>query len=178
MEAAAIFLLLIVLAFIVLFVTRPFFERRRVRAAESSHELSPLLAERERLLTALQELDFDQTLGKIPAEDYPVQRAELLQKGAEVLRQLDALTPSAAPSASLRAWLKTGPAIAGQAGGKKRRARSTPETPAPLSDDDLEDLLAKRRNGRKDKTAGFCPRCGKPVLQSDVFCPSCGSSLK
>ncbi len=162
MEPAAIFLLLIVFAFIVLFVSRPFFERRRVRAAESGHELSSLLAERERLLTALQELDFDQSLGKIPAEDYPIQRAELLQKGADVLRQLDALTPT----------------IAGKTSGKKRRARSVPEPTASLSDDDLEDLLAKRRNGRKDKTAGFCPKCGKPVLQSDVFCPSCGSSLK
>lgn len=162
MEPAAIFLLLIVLAFIVFFVTRPFFERRRVRAAENSHELSFLLAERERLLTALQELDFDQTLGKIPAEDYPAQRAELLQKGAEVLRRLDALTPG----------------TAGQAGGKVPRPGSAPKPTAPLSDDDLEDLLAKRRNGRKDKTAGFCPKCGKPVLQSDVFCPSCGSTLK
>ncbi len=162
MEPAAIFLLLIVLVFIVLFISHPFFERRRARAAQSSHELSSLLAERERLLTALQELDFDQSLGKIPAEDYPAQRAELLQKGAEVLRQLDVLAP----------------AIAGQAGGKKHRARSIPKPSAPLSDDDLDDLLAKRRNIRKDKTAGFCPKCGKPVLQSDVFCPSCGSALK
>ena len=162
MEPAAIFLLLIVLAFIVLFVTRPFFERRRVRAPESSHELSFLLAERESLLTALQELDFDQTLGKIPAEDYPAQRAALLQKGAEVLRQLDALIPITAK----------------QAGGKGQRTESANNSTAPLSDDDLEDLLAKRRNGRKVKTAGFCPNCGKPVLQSDVFCPVCGSTLK
>ena len=162
MEPAAIFLLLIVLAFIVLFVTRPFFERRRVRDPEGSHEFSSLLAERERLLTALQELDFDQTLDKIPVEDYPTQRAALLQKGAEVLRQLDALIPSTAK----------------QAGGKVQRADSTLNPTAPLSDDDLEDLLAKRRNARKDKTAGFCPNCGKPVLQSDVFCPVCGSTLK
>jgi rubrerythrin len=162
MEPAAIILLLIVLAIIILFVTRPFFELRRVHAAESSHELSSLLAERERLLTALQELDFDQTLGKIPVEEYPAQRAELLQKGAEVLRQLDALTPITAMQASAKV---------------KRTDRVLKPT-APLSDDDLEDLLAKRRNGRKDKTAGFCPKCGKPVLQSDVFCPSCGSTLK
>ncbi len=162
MELAAIFLLLIVLAFIAFFVTRPFFERRRVRAAESSHEFSSLLAERERLITALQELDFDQTLGKIPAEDYPAQRAALLQKGAEVLRRLDALTPGAARQAS----------------GIDQVANSTPKPAAPLSDDDLEDLLAKRRSSRKDKTAGFCPKCGKPILQSDVFCPSCGSTLK
>jgi len=162
MEPAAILLLLILLAFIVVFVTRPFFERRRVRAAESSHELSFLLAERERLLNALQELDFDQTLGKIPGEDYPAQRVALLQKGAEVLRQLDALTPSTTR----------------RAGGKVLATSRASKPTAPLSDDDLEDLLAKRRNSRKDKAAGFCPKCGKPVLQSDVFCPFCGSTLK
>jgi hypothetical protein len=162
MELAAIFLLVIVLVLIVLFVTRPFFERRHLRAPESNLELSSLLAERERLLAALQELDFDQTLDKIPEEDYPPQRTALLQKGAQVLRRLDALTPG-----------NTGQAI-----GKMPFLGSAPRPTAPLSDDDLEDLLAKRRNARKDKTAGFCPKCGKPVLQSDVFCPSCGSTLK
>jgi hypothetical protein len=163
MEPIAIFLLLIVLALIVLFVTRPFFERRRARPAQDSQELSSLLAERERVLTALQELDFDQGLGKIPAEDYPAQRTALLQKGAEVLRQLDALAPDVAGQVGMKVH---------QAGGR------APRSTAPLSDDDLEDLLAIRRHTHKDKSAGFCPRCGKPVLKSDVFCPSCGSPLK
>jgi len=162
MELAAIFLLVIVLVLIVLFVTRPFFERRRLRAPESNLELSSLLAERERLLAALQELDFDQTLGKIPEEDYPTQRTGLLQKGVQVMRRLDALTPGNNE----------------QAIGKMPYHGSAPRPTTPLSDDDLEDLLAKRRNARKDKSAGFCPKCGKPVLQSDVFCPSCGSTLQ
>ena len=164
MEPGAIFLLLIVLAFIVLFVTRPFFERRHARAVENSQEYSSLLADREHLLTALQELDFDQSLGKIPAEDYPAQRAALLQKGADVLRQLDALLP-----------VTEKPAV-----GKVQISGSTPNANAnvPLSDDDLDDLLSKRRYSRNGKTAGFCHQCGKPVLQSDVFCPSCGSTLK
>jgi hypothetical protein len=113
-------------------------------------------------LTALQELDFDQSLGKIPAEDYPTQRTVILQKGADVLRQLDALSPDTAKPVDE----------------KGQRGDNAPKPTAPLSDDDLEDLLAKRRNARKDKTAGFCPKCGKPVLQSDVFCPSCGLTLK
>ena len=162
MEPAAIFFLLIVLALIVLFVTRPFFDRRHFHAAASTHALSSLLAERERLLTALQELDFDQTLEKIPAEDYPVQRALLLQKGAEILRQLDALAPSSAI----------------QAGGKVPHTETALKPSSLHTDTDLEDLLAKRRNSLKDKTAGFCPNCGKPVLQADVFCPTCGNPLK
>jgi hypothetical protein len=162
MEPVALFLLVILLGVIVLFVTRPFFKRRRVRAGESNREISSLLAERERLLTALEELDFDQSLGKIPDEDYPTQRALLLQKGADVLRQLDTLTAET----------------------KSRSERisqshvSATKPVAALSEEDLEDLLARRRNTRKDKTAGFCPKCGKPVLQSDAFCPSCGNTLK
>src|SRR3989304_4993888 len=52
------------------------------------HKRSALLAERDRVLTALQELDFDQALGKIPAEDYPEQRTALMTSGAAVLLQL------------------------------------------------------------------------------------------
>ncbi len=162
MEPAAIFLLLILMAIIVIFVSRPFFKRRQVRAEDENNELSSLLAERERLLSALQELDFDHTLGKIPAEDYPTQRAALLKKGADVLRQLDAITPVARKRRDIN-----------------RNADEGEIKQAPmLTDDDLEDLLSKRRNIKKDKTAGFCPTCGKPVLESDIFCPSCGSTLK
>ena len=159
MDPVAIILLLIVFLSIVLYVTRPFFERQRYRAEKNNPELSSLLAERERLLTALQELDFDQSLGKIPVEDYPIQRTILLQNGAEVLRKLDVLT-------SAVARLVNG-----------RGSGSPEETTSLLSDEDLEDLVAKRRSIRKVKAAGFCPRCGKPVLQSDVFCPSCGNTL-
>lgn len=162
MEPVALFLLVIMLGLIVVFVTRPFFKRRQVHATGNNQEMSSLLAERERLLTALQELDFDQSLGKIPAEDYPAQRALLLQKGADVLRKLDMLSAEA----------------------QSRKARigqgnlNGPKQLSTLTDDDLEDLLGKRRSTRRDKTAGFCPKCGKPVLQSDAFCPACGYTLK
>jgi hypothetical protein len=162
MEPIAVLFLLIVLGCIAFYITRPFFEKRRFRTTGSSHSLSFLLAERDSLLTALQELDFDQSLGKIPAEDYPAQRALLIQKGANVLRKLDALSPG--NDGQPDKYIKDSKSILG--------AKST------LSDDDLEDLLAKRRNNRKDKTAGFCPMCGKPVLQSDIFCPSCGGPRK
>jgi hypothetical protein len=162
MEPVSLFLLLILLGLIVLFVTRPFYKRRRIRAVENDQEMSSLLAERERLLTALQELDFDQSLGKIPAEDYPTQRVLLIQQGVDVLRRLDSLSSQTVKK-------ETG-IVRGQMNESKPRARMT--------DDDLEDLLAKRRNTRKDKAAGFCPKCGKPVLLSDAFCPACGHTLK
>jgi len=161
MDPLAIFFLLVLLVLIVLFILRPFLGRSRIRNTGNNREISSLLAERERILTAIQELDFDQSLGKIPAEDYPIQRAALVQKGADVLRRLDSLTPN----------------LPEKGEGRPRLSQAVSEKGSPVSDDELEDLLSRRRNLKKEKTAGFCPKCGKPVLKSDVFCPACGNPL-
>jgi hypothetical protein len=162
MESGAIFLLLIVFVIILFFVTRPFFEKNLVTPPKDGNELSSLLAERERLLVALQELDFDQGIGKIPVEEYPIQRTALLQKGADVLRKLDAIHPGHNG--------KVAPKLSNEIGNL--------QTNTKFSDNDLDDLIIKRRTTQKAKTAGFCPKCGKPVMQSDVFCPFCGTSLE
>lgn len=131
--------------------------------------MSSLMAERDRVINALQELDFDHNLGKIPDEDYPPQRAELLQKGAEVLRKLDAFQPSASLRQDAKSRLEEAVAA--------RRADAAEAVRAEVTDDDLESMIAARRKDRKEKSAGFCPRCGQPVLVVDRFCPSCGKSL-
>jgi len=131
------------------------------------HKRSALLAERDRVLTALQELDFDQALGKIPAEDYPEQRSELLASGASVLRQLDEIEPAGSNGASAEDRIEV--AVA-QRRGEIRRAASN-------GNDDLEMAIAARRRERSEKTAGFCPKCGKPVQNSDIFCAHCGATL-
>lgn len=166
MEISALFLLLIVLVIVGLFVARPFVGKRK-RTSDKGHELSSLLAEQERILTALQELDFDNLLGKIPAEEYPVQRQALLAKGATIMRRLDELqgTKSGLPEARLEASVSS-------------RRSATKVKPTVLSEEDLEEMIAKRRSSHKEKTGGFCPRCGKPVLLSDRFCPTCGKPLK
>jgi hypothetical protein len=172
MEIGAIFLLLAVVLLVTLFVARPFIENRRMTAVSSvEHELSALMAERDRLITSLQELDFDHTLGKIPAEDYPNMRAGLMQQAADVLRKLDEFQPQqSAPSdaeSRIEAVIAT-----------RRADAAVQRSAAPVSDDDLEALIAARKSDRKEKSAGFCPKCGKPVLHSDRFCPHCGKSIK
>ncbi len=167
MELTAIFFSLAVLILVGMYLYSPFMERRAQRVTEEEHELSALMAERDRVINSLQELDFDFKLGKVPEEDYPSQRASLLQKGAEILRKIDALVPSG-PQADTEARIEQ--AIAA------RRADAAIATPE-VSDEDLEALIASRRQGRKNKSAGFCPRCGKPVMVTDRFCPSCGKSL-
>jgi NADH pyrophosphatase NudC (nudix superfamily) len=126
------------------------------------------MAERDRVINSLQELDFDFKLGKIPEEDYPVQRTGLLQRGAEILKQIDTLAPQPASVQDAEARLER--AIAA------RRADASLAS-VEVADDELEAMISARRKGRKDKSAGFCPRCGKPVMVSDRFCPACGKSL-
>jgi len=167
MDLGAIFLLLAVLLLVALFVSQPL-GRRQSHLSEAEHTLSALLAERDRLLNSLEDLDFDYGLGKVPAERYPDQRAALVQRGAELLRQIDALTPR--PAAAGRPDDRLEAAISA------RRGIVKPASPG-LSNEDLEDVIAKRRVGRRDKAAGFCPQCGRPVLKSDRFCPSCGRPL-
>ncbi len=92
MEIGSIFLIIALLLLVGLFVSRPFMEEKPVKSYAvniQEHERSALLAERDRLVTALKELEFDNLLHKIPDEDYPNQRARLLEQGAEVLRKLD-----------------------------------------------------------------------------------------
>ena len=143
-------------------------ERRGRRTTAEAHEVSALMAERDRVVNALQELDFDFNLNKIPAEDYPVQRAELLKKGAEVLKKLDELAPN---EVGASAEDRVEKAVAA------RRADLASTSDTVRDDDDVEALIAARRKTRKEKSGGFCPRCGKPVLVSDRFCPHCGKSI-
>jgi hypothetical protein len=162
MDLSVIILLVLLMAFIALFVSRPFFVRERIPSIANNPQLSALLAERERTLIALQELDADQALGKIPLEDYSTQRADLLKRGGEILRQIDALVSVPEKSNS----------------GKISGSEAPVQASIPLTEEVLEELIAMRRNKLKDKTSGFCPQCGKPVLFSDVFCSSCGYALK
>ncbi|MBI1793131.1 MAG: zinc-ribbon domain-containing protein [Chloroflexi bacterium] len=169
MDIGAILLLLALLLGIGLYLAAPLMNNRARRGREESQETSSLMAERDRVVNSLQELDFDFKLGKIPEEDYPIQRAELLQKGAGILKKLDALTPTSPFGPDAEARLEKAAA---------HNPDSAPAKDEPLSDDKIESMLAARRKTRASKSAGFCPRCGKPVQISDQFCPACGKGLQ
>jgi len=175
MELTAIFFSLAVLILVGMFLYAPFLEKRARPVTEEEHDLSALMAERDRVINSLQELDFDFKLGKIPDEDYPVQRASLLQKGADILRKIDSLA-SSSPSGGRAEDEEQDTEARLEKAIAARRADGAAAKPE-LSDDDLESMISTRRKGRKERSAGFCPKCGKPVMVSDRFCPSCGKSL-
>ena len=168
MQLTAIFFTLAILILVGIYLYAPFMERRARRVTEEEHELSSLLAERDRVINSLQELDFDFKLGKIPDDDYPAQRATLLQKGADILRQIDTIAPQVTSTQDADARLEKAIAARRADGAVIRQE---------VTDDDIESMVVARRKGRKEKSSGFCPKCGKAVMVTDRFCPSCGKSL-
>lgn len=190
MDLGSIFLILALLILVVLFLSRPFFEiknpkNRRLSDSED-HEISTLLAERDRVLNALQELDFDFALGKIPEEDYPDQRAVLIQKGVVILRELDERQPDGSHGKDVESRIEMAVAArrADASPGEQGGVALVPDNGGPNlqginpeSDDILEVMIANRRRQRNGKAAGFCPKCGGPVQKTDRFCPKCGATL-
>src|SRR5688572_25345930 len=167
MEIGSVFLILAVLVIAGIYLYAPFTLRARtIYNNDEEHEISTLKAERDRVINSLQELDFDFKLGKIPAEDYPDQRKNLLQKGAEILRQLDEVEETFS-SQNVETRIE-------QAAEKKRADSSST---SEIDDQEIEIMIKSRRKQMKNKSAGFCPTCGKPVFVTDKFCPSCGKAL-
>ncbi|MGE5124288.1 MAG: zinc ribbon domain-containing protein [Acidobacteriaceae bacterium] len=177
MDIGSLFLILAILIPVVIFIGRPLMERRSTPQEVEEQDLSSLLARRDQVIAAIQELDDDYQLGKIPAESYPGQRSLLLQGGAGILRQLDAFqeTPSRSTAedqmeAAISAHRLNHHAV--QVAGRKN-GNSVP----PVPDDELEQRIAIRRRLRQGKAGGFCPKCGRPVQAADRFCPRCGAQL-
>jgi rubrerythrin len=167
----SLILLVIVIILIVLFVAQPL-AGRRIPQAQDSQALSTLLAERDRVLNILKELDFDASLGKIPVETYSVQRASLVQQGAEILRKIDQLTPVTAAASAIA----PGDEEQVEAVLSARRARQA--AGVVKEDDKAESLVASRRKVRSGKSGLFCSQCGRALATADRFCPSCGQPVR
>ncbi len=174
MDIGAIFLTLAITTLVAMYLVQPYMERRTKIVSAEELEHSHLLAERDRYINALKELDFDYELGKVPEEEYPLQRAGLLKKGADALRQLDEYEGAKSTSAEDRLEAVI---AARRADATDAPALSQGSAPTLDADDELESLIAARRSKRKAKSGGFCPNCGHAVLTTDKFCTNCGKKV-
>jgi hypothetical protein len=183
MDIGSLLIILAAAVVVTLLVTRPFYDPRQRHMqqarlttnggavndlARSEEQVrSTLLAERDRVLIALKELDFDHALGKIAEEDYPIQRSALLKTGADILRQLDSAGGEAADTHDLAA------------------ATANQDESETGAQDDIEALIAARRRQKQEsvrvkdsqKTTVFCHECGKPLQKTDKFCSRCGATI-
>jgi DNA repair exonuclease SbcCD ATPase subunit len=162
MDFLSIFFVITLAALVGIFLSRPFFEttekeNAQKKIAQIESRRSALLADQERTLASIQELDFDNVLGKIAEEDFHAQRSALLKKGAGLMREIDELEQELA-----QINLQTAP---------------EPAKSVPVNDADVEAMLLARRRQRQERSGGFCPGCGHPLQKSDKFCPQCGTTL-
>lgn len=143
-------------------IAQPFIERRGMREKQVT-AAEALLAEREALLVALRDLDFDHAVGKITTEDYTPQRAQLAAQAVAVLKQMDALGLSPATE-TVEAQIER--AVA------SRRAAAAP----PTADAQMEAAIAARRQTAPAGGA-VCAHCHTPAGADDRFCAKCGRAL-
>ncbi|HLC33518.1 MAG TPA: zinc ribbon domain-containing protein [Anaerolineales bacterium] len=168
MDVAALLTALAVLILVVIFLAQPLLGQR-AGAGRRAVGVSSWEAEVDRTVETLRELDFDHALGKIPEDEYPLRRQELVAQGADQLRRLD------------EARGTTGGAPGGREQALEREITAL-RVPRAERDAALEAEITSRRaqpapNGAKRKT-GFCPACGTRVQVGDKFCPSCGTALR
>ena len=160
MDIGALFILLALVIVIAMYLAQPYMERSVALVSADELELSALFAKRDQAINSLKELEFDNSLGKVPEDDYPRQRETLMKEGAETMRQIDEFKARGVTISANEDQLEK--AIA------KRRIEGD------SVDDDLESMISARRSKRNKKSSGFCPSCGHPLLSGDKFCTSCG----
>lgn len=169
MDTGSLLLLTALIILMVFIISRPFYSNSAAGQISrdnledpADNTLSELMGEKERLLTALRDLDSDYDLEKVPEEAYNQQRGFLMQAAARNLKAIDELEH--AVSSDLPEVSEPGEYV---------------DHPAASTEhDEIEDLIMERRRKRNEKSAGFCPRCGKALQKSDQFCPACGARVK
>ncbi len=180
MDLGSIFLLLAVLVGVIVIVARPLMLHTGQIVSEQEHIYSGLLAERDQVLDALKELEFDHILGKIPEEDYPEQRSALMRAAADIYQKLDAAQPQGKKGKKSASDSELESKIAARRAQRDAETQSRQARFVTAPDDELEAMIAARKREKEDRreiTAGFCSQCGAPIHRTDKFCSKCGNAL-
>ncbi len=158
MDLGSLLVGLALLLAVAFYVAQPILEGRGVREKPVT-PAERLAAERETVLNALRDLDFDHATGKIANEDYEPQRAALVAQGIAILKLIETAQPARSTEAVEQA---VAPRRKGRAG------RSL--------DEQIEAEIEARRRAAAP-AEGACPKCGTPAKPGDKFCAKCGAQL-
>ena len=90
MSTTGLLLGLLMAGLTLLWLALPFM-RRKATGQEQSVQRSELLASYERIIAAVRDLDEDYQVGKLAHDQYTVDRAEWMDRGAVILEALEAL---------------------------------------------------------------------------------------
>lgn len=155
MDIGAILVIVAMAVLVIGYITRPFISGRSRSKKSASDNFSHLLAERDRLMTAILELEFDNELGKVPEDVYSLQREDLSTRTIIVMKELDE-----------------------KRGGDEELIKEEIKKPSRHKVDDIERMIALRKSSKSNnKTNKFCSECGNEIQTGDKFCMGCGEAL-
>jgi hypothetical protein len=154
MDIGSILIILAIAIVTVAYISKPFVEKSGYAVTDLDRRTSALQAQRDQILTVLQELDMDHAMGKIEGQDYESQRSVLVSRGAAVLKELDLLA-GGAPKSETQADFVT-----------------------KALEDQIEAAVSQMRSGGGEEDLNFCPQCGTKLVSGDHFCSNCGTAIK
>jgi hypothetical protein len=129
-----------------------------------------LMARREAIYATLKDAEFDRELGKLTAEDYQAVRTRYVLEAAQVLRQLDRLTPEA--QAAVDAEIEQAVAAL-----RQQPARGSLSAPELVRAVEAEVTELVKHNAASRQAGATCPDCGRAFQPGDAFCTACGAPL-
>jgi hypothetical protein len=148
MDFGSLFFVIGLMLIVGVYLARPLIEHSAERVSAAEREMSALLARRDHILAQLADLEMDFEQGKLIQSHYQAQRQELLARGADVLRQIDALE------------------------------EASPELKSVTVDDEIEAAVARLRGAKpssdrfchacgEEIVTGdrFCAKCGVELLK-------------
>jgi len=161
-----VFILILAIG-VAIFIALPFFKKRFGETSfgeESSTIQNPLEEklkrlgfEKESLLNAIKEIDFDYSLGKLSKEDYEELQKKYKTQAALVLKEIDNIMRRAGAS-NLEEGIEKEIRLI-------RKAK-------PTDEDEIEREILKAR-----KSKLICSDCGNEYKAGDRFCSGCGKKL-
>jgi hypothetical protein len=170
MDLGFILLAIALIGLVIFIVAQPFLEHSLQRE-RPERRADQLAAERDGILAALRDLDFDHATGKITDDDYAMQRAPWVASGAEVLKQLEALDMTPDDEAIERAIAARRKAASnGQAAGAMVALTCSECGAAARADD-------RFCAGCGAALARVCGQCQSPLVAEDRFCGKCGAPV-
>jgi len=154
MPIGTLLLSLALLVMVAIIVALPLLGRK-MPAVKPPSRREVLEQERRAVISAIRELDFDHRTGKIAEEDYRRLREVQVARGAQILRELDALSAGDAPDGTHE--------IDSEIEARVARLRTVIQT--------------GNRQGSAHTGKTTCPGCGYRAGVGDKFCPQCGQRL-
>ena len=166
MDIGAILIGMALLALTVPMVMQPFRQSAPKRLEpdghkdQSAHNGNNLNPQRDQVLVALRDLDFDYQTGKVVEQDYTVLRSDLLAQAAQLIQSQE--TGDEAVEKLVRARREALSVVEARKCGHCGRKLSADDRFCP---------------GCGEPIGASCPQCGKSITSEDRFCSKCGEPV-